>query len=402
MARYVIPYLIAHQPRRLKLPAQPIPNGARPPDIERCLFDEGLNRLYFQKAASNCYHPATAAFHRLAGEGHSMAIGFSFSLLRQAQEWDPSLLARFQDLVALPNVELVAVEPYHSFIPLIDLPRFIKRMRWAQDSLEELFGQLPLVTDTTEMLMSDAIYQALNLVGFQGTFMDGRPWVMDWRDPNYLYQGGRNLKILTRHPRLSDDVGFRFSNQGWSGWPLMADTYAQWIGDTAGDFVVLAWDYETFGEHHSKETGIFELLAHLPGELAKRGVDYLTPSQAIHLYQDRAYHLPLPAWGCTWAGGGGLEFFLGNSSQQALFRLMFSAYNKALLTNNKSLIDLALWLAQSDNLHMMNWYGKWGAEAEVSAYFTPREWWEQLGAGGINREMQQVFINFLKALDSYL
>ena len=402
MARHVVIYVVVHQPRRLKLPAQPIPPSARPRDIERCLFDDFLNRRYFQKAASNCYHPATAAFHRLANQGLCLSIGFSFSLLQQAEAWDPELMIEFRDLVAHSNVELVAVEPYHSFIPLLDLPRFLKRMQWARDNLEKLFGRRPQVTDTTEMLMSDAIYQALDKAGFRGAFMDGRPWVLEWRQPSYVYHGGRDLRLLTRHFQLSDDVGYRFSNRSWSGWPLMADTYAHWIKEAAGDVVVLAWDYETFGEHHSRDTGIFEFMEHLPGELSKRDVSFLTPSQALDLYSDGAHHLPLPTWGCTWAGEGGLEFFLGNPSQQASFRLMLSAYNKALLTGDKKLVDLALWLAQSDNLHTIQWDGKWGSEAEVSAYFTPGEWWQKLGAAGILREMHRVYGNFLQALDCHM
>lgn len=402
MAKHVVIYAVAHQPRRLKLPAQPIPPNARPRDIQRCIFDESLNRHYFDKAASSCYHPATAMFHKMAEEGLRLSIGFSFSLLRQAEEWDTGLLARFQGLVANPNVELVSVEPYHSFIPLLDLPQFIKRMQWARDNLEKIFGQKPVVTDTTEMLMSDSVYQALTIAGFRGALMDGRPWVMEWRDPTYVYHNCRDLKLFTRHPRLSDDVGYRFSNRNWSGWPLMADSYAHWISKTAGDLVVLAWDYETFGEHHSKDTGIFEFMSSLPNELSKRRVETLTPSQALEIYGDRAFHLPLPAWGCTWAGEGGLEFFLGNAAQQAIFRLMLSAYNKARLTKNKDIIDLALWLAQSDNLHTIQWDGRWGAEAEVSAYFTPNEWWQKLGAGGILSQMQQVYVNFLSALDWHM
>jgi len=402
LANSVVIYAVAHQPRRLKLPAQPIPLGARARDIERCLFDEGMNRHYFEKVAANCYNPATDMFHELAKEGLSLSIGFSISLLRQAELWDTSLLARFQDLVTQPNVEIIGVEPYHSFLPLLDLPRFVKRMEWARDNLQKIFGKSPQVTDTTEMLMSDAIYQALSKAGFQGALMDGRPWVMEWREPSYLYQGCRHLKLLTRHPRLSDDVGYRFSNRGWGGWPLTADTYAHWIKETAGDLVVLAWDYETFGEHHSKDTGIFEFMTNLPRELSKRGVNTLTASQALETHGANAYHLPLPAWGCTWAGEGGLDFFLGNASQQAIFRLMLSSYNKALLTRKPEIIDLALWLAQSDNLHTIQWDGRWGSEAEVSAYFTPGEWWQKLGAGGILLEMQRVYANFLKSLDSHL
>lgn len=401
MAQNLSIYTVVHQPRRLKLPAQPIPQGAKVRDIERCLFDEELNRRYFHKVATYCYYPATEMFLELVKQGFKLAIGFSESFLRQAQAWDTELLTIFKELVAQPNVELVNVEPYHSFLPLLDLPMFQKRMRWSQDNLEKVFGKTPLVTDTTEMLMSNGIYHALSGSGFSGAFLDGREWVLGWRDATHLYHQGKDLMLITRHYQLSDDVGYRFSNRGWQGYPLLADAYAHWLKEARGDFVFLAWDYETFGEHHSRGTGIFHFMRHLPEELDKRHVTLLTPSEIIANYREQSFYLPLPVYPCTWAGEGSIEFFLGNAIQQTLFQLMLSAYNKALLTKNRELIDLAFWLAQSDSLHLVQWFGRSGSEAEVSAYFTPDEWW-QLGSSGIIWEMQQVYKNFIQAMDTYI
>lgn len=401
MVKELVIYAVVHQPRRLKLPAQPIPKGAAPEDIEFCLFDERLNEEYFHKVATYCYYPATEMFLELADGGLKFSIGFSFSVLRQAESWDEKLLDLFRQLVAHPNVELVNVKPYHSFLPLLDLPMFAKRMSWSRDNLEKFLGKRPEVTDTTEMLMSDGIYHALDGLGFSGAFLDGRPWVMEWREPTHLYHKGKDMMLLARHYQLSDDVGYRFSNKGWWCYPLLADTYAHWLRETRGDFVVLAWDYETFGEHHSRETGIFDFMRHLPDELSKRQIVTLTPSEAIAKYRERSFHLPLPAFPCTWAGEGGMEFFLGNAAQQAVFQLMLQVYNKALLTKNQKLIDLALWLIQSDNLHLIQWFGRSGSDAEVSAYFTPKEWW-RMGPSGIIWEMQQVYKNFIQALDAYL
>jgi alpha-amylase len=274
-------------------------------------------------------------------------------------------------------------------------------MAWSRDNLEKMMGKRPEVTDTTEMLMSDAIYHALNSVGFKGALLDGRPWVMEWREPTHLYHQGKDLMLLPRHYQLSDDVGYRFSNKGWWGYPLMADAYSHWVRDAWGDFVLLAWDYETFGEHHSKDTGIFDFMKRLPDELTKRGVRTLTPSEAIAKFRERSHELPLSAFPSTWAGDGGVEFFLGNPAQQAVFQLMMEAYNKAQLTNDRKIIDLALWLIQSDNLHLIQWFGRSGSQAEVSAYFTPKEWWN-MGPSGIIWEMQQVYKNFIRALDPYL
>lgn len=401
MAEHVTIYTVIHQPRRLKLPAQPIPRGAVARDIERCLFDDKMNERYFHKVAKYCYYPATQMFLELVQNGMKMAIGFSQSFVRQAEAWDPALLALFKEFVGHPNVELVGVEPYHSFVLLLDLPTFTRNMTKGLDYLESVFGKRPIVTDTTEMCMSSTIYHALDKAGFKGAVLDGRPWVMDWRDPTHLYNDGKGLQLLTRHYQLSDDVGYRFSNKTWEGYPLFAETYGHWLREARGDFVFIGWDYETFGEHHSKETGIFDFMRRLPEEIEKRQMTFMNPSEIIDKYQQQSSHLPLAAFPSTWAGEGGMEFFLGNSAQQAVFQLMLHSYNKAVLTKNPNLVDLAMWLTQSDNLHLIQWFGRFGDEAEVSAYFTPDEWWN-LGPYGIIWEHQQVYKNFIHALDAHM
>lgn len=402
IASDLIIYAIVHQPRRLRLPARPIPKGTPPEEIVGHLFDDELNQRYFRWVAESCYWPATELFKELTGQGLKLCIGFSFSFLQQATSWCGALLRSFQELVGQSNAELVGVEPYHSFLPLVDLPAFQSRMILMREQLGELFGVGPRVTDTTEMLMSSTIYQALAQVGFEGVMMDGREWVLGWREPTYLYHFGKPTKILARHHTLSDDVGYRFSNRRWSGYPLFASTYADWLWEAKGDFVLLGWDYETFGEHHSQETGIFDFMMQLPEEVQARGMGFATASEAIAEYSGRSSHLPLSTFVSTWAGiRGTLEFFLGSPIQQTIFQLMLQAYNKAKLTQNQVLLDLAMWLLQSDNLHLVHWYGREGSEAEVSSYFTPGEWW-QLGAESIIQELLQVYINFLDALDRYL
>ena len=442
-------YTVVHQPRRLKLPAQPIPRGASIEDIAHCLFDERMNERYFRKVAEYSYHPAVRMFLDLVRKGMKLAIGFSFSFLRQAMMWDQELLNLFRELVAEENVEIIGVEPYHSFQFLLDLPAFVSRMRWMADEVERLFAKRPVVTDTTEMCMSATLYDALDSAGFRGAVMDGRPWVLQWRESTHLYRygdetsyarpietGRRNADagaqliepipaaprkrgksqsanvdgerksspyLLTRHVELSDDVGFRFSNRNWSGYPLYADTYAKWIADTQGDFVFLGWDFETFGEHHRADSGIFDFARALPRELLKRGVSFSTPGELIDRYSnaERAYYLPLPVFPTTWAGSGGIEFFLGNSAQRTLFQLMGNVYGAAQLTENPDLLDVASWLAQSDNLHMIQWFERGGSEGEVSAYFTPQEWWS-LGDNGIISEQQKVYLNAVYAMEPYL
>ena len=398
----VVMYTVVHQPRRLRLPARSLPADASPDALEAAVFDDEMNERYFRQVAASSYWPATDRFLRLVDEGLKLSIGFSLSFVEQAQRWAPDLLDQFRTLVQHENVELVAVEPTHSFVLLWDLPAFMERMSEVRDRLESIFGERPVVADTTEMMMSDGIYHALDRAGFRGGLVDGRAWVMEWREPTYLYHhGGGNLKLLARHYPLSDDVGYRFSDRDWDGWPLMADEYAQWIASSPGHVAVLGWDFETFGEHHPPESGIFDFLDALPRAFDEAGLSFATPSEALDRYGATSDDLPLSPFPSTWAGSGGLEFFLGNAAQQAVYMLMMQVYQKARLTGDPAWIDLAGWLAQSDNLHLIQWYGRSGSEAEVSAYFTPKEWWS-LGPDGIIWELQQVYKNVIAALGDAL
>ncbi len=348
MATEVVVYTVVHQPRRLKLPAQPIPAGAGIDDIVRCVFDERMNERYFRKVSNTCYYPATELFLRLVRGGMKLAIGFSVSFLRQAEAWDPALLGRFQELVAHPNVELIGVEPYHNFVFLLDMPLFVERMRWMGDEMQRIFGQRPRITDTTEMCMSASIYDALDQAGYDAALLDGRPWVMGWREPTHLYHYDGRPRLFCRHLELSDDVGYRFSDRTWNGFPLYAEDYAAWLRAAWGEFVFIGWDFETFGEHHWRHSGIFEFMDQLPYELDRRGVGFLKPGEALARWGKDAYHLPLPVFPTT-----------------------------------------------------IQWFGRSGPEAEVSAYFTPREWWD-IGPQGIIVEQQRVYQNVLRAMEPHL
>ena len=381
------------------MPAQVIPLKTSAEAMPDFVFDEPMNRRYFEQVAKFSYIPASKMFRDLTRRGWKMSIGFSNSFLLQAEAWGPKVLDSFKQLCASPNVEVVCVEPYHSWLFYVDILAFKESMVQARERLEALFQKPVTVTDTTEMFMSNDVYFALQQCGFTGAFMEGRPWQMGWREPTHVYRYPlQRLALLCRHRDLSDDVGYRFSNRGWSEFPLTPERYAGWIRETWGDVVTLGWDFETFGEHHHANTGIFTFVPALAAELKSRKVKMVLPSEAIAELGDRGFEVPINEYGTTWAGEGGMEFFLGNHAQQGIFRLMHHAYNKARLTGDPRYVEMAKWLLQSDNLHLIQWFNKQGPEAEVSAYFTPDEWWE-LGALGILREQQRVYVNFIRALD---
>jgi alpha-amylase len=391
MAQSVAFYLLMHQPLRFRLQD----NGAT--SLAARVFDDELNAKYFHGVAERSYGPMLTLLRDLLSRGFQVNLGLSWTFWEQVKRYTPELLLLLREVLEHPGVEVVGVEPYHSVLPLIDISLFRRRMRWMRTAWQREVGKTVFVTDTTEMFYSDAIYWALAAEGFRAMLIDGRPGVVGSDSPHDLYAGPGPLSLIARHWRLSDDVGYRFSNRGWDGYPLMAPTYADWIRQAPGDAIMVGWDFETFGEHHRDETGILEFFAHLPQEMAKRGVQPIRFQDMLNAPVTRQLMPPLRP--LTWAGHGDISFFLGNARQWDLFLRMQAALAKAQLTRRASWVDLALRLMQSDHLHMLHWDSAWGPEADVSMYFTPGEWW-QMGRAAIIAGLGDVFARFNQALDA--
>ncbi|HII99858.1 MAG TPA: alpha-amylase, partial [Methanoregula sp.] len=171
----------------------------------------------------------------------------------------------------------------------------------------------------------------------------------------------RGIPVLLRNVTLSDDIAFRFANRSWERYPLTADTYADWVAGSAGDVINVFLDYETFGEHFWKETGIFDFLRALPGELEKRGVKSVLPSDVV------AAHPPAENIevhdSISWADlEKDTSAWMGNDRQKTAFFAVQNARPYA--------VDKPLWryLQTSDHFYYMA--SKYGTCGEVHAYFS--------------------------------
>ena len=65
MPNSLVIYMVAHQPRRIRLPAPLIPRGTPPEKMDALIFDDQMDRRYFDKVAKYCYRPATELFQSL-------------------------------------------------------------------------------------------------------------------------------------------------------------------------------------------------------------------------------------------------------------------------------------------------------------------------------------------------
>jgi alpha-amylase len=208
-------------------------------------------------------------------------------------------------------------------------------------------------------------------MGFKTMLAEGAKHILGWKSPNFLYCNSINpkLKILTRNYELSDDISFRFSLQTWDAWPMTAEKFATWLNEIPAqqECVNLFMDYETFGEHQWAETGIFDFMKTLPGEiLSKTNFTFNTPSEVSASLQPVApIHVPSPI---SWADEErDTTAWLGNELQDDAFKRLYSLEEKVLATNNPQLLRDWELLQTSDHFYYM--CTKWFSDGAVHKYF---------------------------------
>jgi len=359
-------YFQVHQPYRLR--------RFRLFDIGSGLgyFDDELNRKLLRRVAHKCYAPANRLLADLiqASDGRfKIALSLSGTVIEQLAETAPDALESFGDLVATDGVELLAETYYHSLASLADLDEFEEQVRLHRRTIERWFGRRPTVFRNSELIFEDRLASRIAALGFEAVLVEGADDVLAWRSPNFVYasESRPELRLLARNYRLSDDVGFRFSNRGWEGWPLTADRYARRIADSPGDCVNLFIDYETFGEHQWDDTGIFDFLRHLPAECERLGLAFAHPGEVARRFPISTLSFPRPT---SWADiDRDVSAWLGNGMQTSMHRRLYRLGAAVKASHDPA--HLAAWrrLTTSDHLYYM--CTKWFADGDVHKYFSP-------------------------------
>jgi alpha-amylase len=212
-------------------------------------------------------------------------------------------------------------------------------------------------------------------MGFKSMLTEGAKHVLGWKSPDYLYCNTINprLKVLLRNFVLSDDIGFRFSNRDWNEWPLTADKYASWIKKLAAksELLNIFLDYETFGEHNWKESGIFDFLNYMPGAVLKKTpFRFMTPTEiADSLQPVSAISIPSPI---SWADEErDITAWHGNELQVAALDKLYSLAGKVNKCEDEQVKKDWEYLQSSDHFYYMA--TKFFSDGAVHAYFNPYE-----------------------------
>jgi alpha-amylase len=365
-------YFQVHQPFRLK--------RYRFFDLghDHYYYDDFSNESILKKVAEKCYIPANKIILDLIQKNKGkFKVTFSLSgiVINQFRLYAPEVLESFKQLADTGMVEFLAETDSHSLSSLKSRSQFEQQVEIHREMIKNFLGVETTSFRNTELIYSDIIGSWVADMGFKSMLTEGAKHVLGWKSPNYLYCNAINprLKILLRNFVLSDDIAFRFSNKQWSAWPLTADKYASWLNKLApkSELVNIFLDYETFGEHNWKETGILDFLKYLPGAILKKTpFKFMTPSEIADTLQPvSAISVPSPI---SWADEErDITAWLGNELQVAATDKLYQLSDKVKQCNDPQMNKDWEYLQSSDHFYYMA--TKFFSDGAVHAYFNPYE-----------------------------
>ena len=389
MKKSICLYFQVHQPNRLRL--------YRFFDIgkDSHYYDDFANRTILRRVAQKCYLPMNALLLELieANKGaFKVAFSISGSVLEQFDRYAPEVIESFRKLAQTGCVEFLSETYYHSLASLASEAEFKHQVLKHKEAIEHYFGVTPKTFRNTELIYSDAIGEMVYGMGFKAMLTEGAKHVLGWKSPNFVYNCAmaKNLKLLLKNSSLSDDIAFRFSDRGWSDWPLTGEKYLTWLKSSAQneEIVNLFMDYETFGEHQKASSGIFDFMRYLPETVLADGeFEFVTPTQAAKKHTpvgDLDVMDPI-----SWADEErDVTAWLGNELQNDAFNKLYDQVEKLGLLNDEGLWSDFGHLQESDHFYYM--CTKFFSDGAVHKYFNPYD------------TPYEAFINYMNVLSDFI
>jgi alpha-amylase len=376
-------YFQIHQPFRLK--------RYRFFDIgnDHYYEDEFTNEDILTRIAHRSYIPAAESLLHMIEESKGKfrcAISLTGVVIEQLEIFVPEFLDLLKKLADTGCVEFLAETYSHSLSSLIDIEEFEAQVKAHDELIYEKFGKHPKVLRNTELIYFDDLAPVIQSMGYKGVITEGAKHILGWKSPNYVYHAAScpKLKMLLKNDRLSDDISRDFSNA-----PLTADNYIDRIASTPADeqIVNLFMNLETFGDFQPSETGIFQFLEALPRFAAERGVEFITPSEAVSKLKPVAELSVLHP--ISWADEArDTSAWLGNKLQNEAFNKLYSVAERVRLCTDRRLKQDWNHLQSSDHFFYMS--TKHFNDGEAHAMFSPYE------------TPHQAFTNYMNVLADFL
>ena len=366
-------YFQIHQPFRLK--------RYRFFDIgnDHYYYDDFANEEILARIARRAYLPANDLLLQMINDSNKrfkVAFSISGTAIEQFQLYVPEFLESMKLLVDTGCVEFLAETYDHSLASLADGDEFRLQVEKHSKLIYELFGQKPKVFRNTEFIYNDEIASQIYEMGYKTVLTEGARHILGWKSPNYIYSsaGAPHMKLLMRNSKLSDDIAVRFADYSWHEYPLTADKYMDWISQIPREeqVVNIAIGYETLGELHPRETGIFDFFKALPRFAEQKGIEFWTPSEAVaKLKPVDVISVTHPISGVDEARD--VSAWLGNQLQHEAFKKLYSMAERVHLCSDLRLHQDWNYLQSSDHFFYMSTkhLGDGAAHASFSPYESP-------------------------------
>lgn len=371
--RAICLYLHIHQPIRYRTyPIFDVGNNSN--YYEDSYNSRQSNHRIFDKVTDKSYRPMLALLEKNMAEHPDFKVSFSITgtWLEQAEKWAPDLITQIRRMVSRGQAEIVGETYYHSLAFFYDQAEFEDQVALHTKTIQKLFGVTPRAFRNTELAYNDKLAHWAEEKGYRVILAEGWDKILGRRSPNYVYRpaGCENLKLLLKNYRLSDDIAFRFSNRNWKNWPLTVEKYQNWLNDAClnGNLINLFMDFETFGEHQWRDTGIFEFMDNLISSwLGKYENKFVTVSEAASLMEPNG-EISMPAT-VTWADTErDLSAWLSNDMQKSAMKHLYSLLPLIKNTNDISILKDWRYLTTSDHPYSM--CTKYWNDGDVHAYFS--------------------------------
>lgn len=345
-------------------------------------YDDYANESNINKLAHTCYLPTnkilTDLLKQFKGK-FSVALSISGTLLDQLKIYAPEVIDSFKAMAQTGGVEFLAETYASSLASIRDTDEFKRQVSAHVKTIEETFGQTPTAFRNTQLIYSDQIGETVSSMGFKVMLAEGAKQTLGWKSPDYLYCNAidPHLKVLARNYHLSDDIALRFSNQGWTEWPLTAQKFKGWLDnlDASEEVINLFMDYETFGAVQPAESGIFEFLKALPAVfLEDKNYAFTTPSQAAQKLQPKsAINVPTAT---SWVDEErDLNAWLGNEMQQEAVDKLYALAPVVAQCTDQTILKDWEYLQATENFYFMGtkFFANGASHTYQSPYPTPYE-----------------------------
>lgn len=280
--------------------------GYRYPEFET-YFDQQKIYSTFEQLAPDIL-VANEALLDSIDNGGRYTFDISGIFLEQCR-WNPAMIESFCELRDR-GISFSGSPFYHSIASMFENGNeFKEQVVMHRNKIKELFDYVPQIFINSELILSKGLGEAVKDLGFNCFVSEGSDNLLHGKDPVHVY--GDSIPALLRHISLSEDLGHRFANKSWVGYPLIADKFASWISSMEGDVITLYFKYNSIVHHHRNQSEILNFLVDLPESLEKQGVDMITPDEAVRNFKP----VNLPSIRNKSTSRYGMHNLLGNHAQ---------------------------------------------------------------------------------------